>query len=233
MVTWDHSLGNGKVSLDLQLNNRGVPPYAKIHPMRVLFIIPQNEPPRLDATFSEEFRDFVAKCLVKRASQRPTAQQLLEHPFIKKAPHTTILMPLITKHKEWKNIHEKEDITSEATKPSSKKSSNASETILESEPWDFDSISSIPLISSSECGVNQLPRDKKKKGSLGRSIAFEEEFNISSPEELGKDLISLVLLPALLKSRKASHGKDMDRLYSSLKKTTVQGIFRYCCISCD
>lgn len=65
------------------------PPRSNIHPMRVLFIIPREEPPLLDISFSPVFRSFVAKCLCKRASQRPTAAQLLQHPFI--TQHANVL----------------------------------------------------------------------------------------------------------------------------------------------
>ena len=52
--------------------------------MRVLFVIPKQDPPRLpeDGRFSADFRDFVAKCLQKDAKARPSAEELLDHPFV-------------------------------------------------------------------------------------------------------------------------------------------------------
>lgn len=52
----------------------GFPPHANVHPMRVLFMIPKQSPPRLGQEFSEEFRDFISNCLVHKPGQvRPIA----------------------------------------------------------------------------------------------------------------------------------------------------------------
>uniref|UniRef100_A0A8B9SDS0 non-specific serine/threonine protein kinase n=1 Tax=Apteryx owenii TaxID=8824 RepID=A0A8B9SDS0_APTOW len=58
----------------------GKPPYADIHPMRAIFMIPTNPPPtfRKPELWSDEFTDFVKKCLVKNPEQRATATQLLQ-----------------------------------------------------------------------------------------------------------------------------------------------------------
>ena len=56
-----------------------------MHPMRALFLIPRSEPPKLKSrkAWSKRFRDFVTVCLIKDYFQRPTAEQLLQHDFIR------------------------------------------------------------------------------------------------------------------------------------------------------
>uniref|UniRef100_A0A674C3Z3 non-specific serine/threonine protein kinase n=1 Tax=Salmo trutta TaxID=8032 RepID=A0A674C3Z3_SALTR len=76
----------------------GKPPYADIHPMRAIFMIPTNPPPtfRNPDLWSELFQEFVSQCLVKNPENRATATQLLQHPFIKAAKPSSILRALIT-----------------------------------------------------------------------------------------------------------------------------------------
>lgn len=80
---------------------QGEPPYSDIHPMKVLFLIPKNPPPTLQGTFSQSFKDFVALCLRRDPRERPTAKELLKHPFIKRAKKTTYLTELIERHERW------------------------------------------------------------------------------------------------------------------------------------
>ncbi|KAM9415999.1 serine/threonine-protein kinase 3-like isoform 4-T4 [Salvelinus alpinus] len=82
----------------------GKPPYADIHPMRAIFMIPTNPPPtfRKPELWTDDFTHFVKKCLVKNPEQRATATQLLQHPFITAAKPVTILRDLITESMEMK-----------------------------------------------------------------------------------------------------------------------------------
>ncbi|KAI7951486.1 hypothetical protein MJO28_007170 [Puccinia striiformis f. sp. tritici] len=73
---------------------KGKPPLSEYHPLRVLFLIPKAKPPTLEecleperlSQYSEEFQDFINACLLKDVELRPTASQLLGHPFIRRQP---------------------------------------------------------------------------------------------------------------------------------------------------
>lgn len=80
---------------------KGEPPYSDIHPMKVLFLIPKNPPPVLDGTFSRPFKDFIELCLRRDPRERPSAKELLKHPFVRKAKKTTYLTELIERHERW------------------------------------------------------------------------------------------------------------------------------------
>lgn len=62
----------------------GDPPYMDFPPLRALFLITTKGIPGLKnpERWTPEFKDFVAQCLEKDAENRPTADQLLMHPFI-------------------------------------------------------------------------------------------------------------------------------------------------------
>nr|XP_022336329.1 serine/threonine-protein kinase mig-15-like isoform X2 [Crassostrea virginica] len=65
----------------------GKPPLCDMHPMRALFLIPRNAPPRLKSNkWSSRFSNFVETCLLKDYMQRPNTETLLKHPFIKDQP---------------------------------------------------------------------------------------------------------------------------------------------------
>lgn len=85
----------------------GDPPHANEHALRALFIIPNSPPPRLiddidnDYIWSDEAKDFMERCCQMNPEERPTALELLNHPFIRdiKNPES-ILIPLAEKTHE-------------------------------------------------------------------------------------------------------------------------------------
>jgi TRAF2/NCK-interacting kinase len=63
------------------------PPLCELHPMRALFLIPRNPPPRLKSKkWNKKFHGFIETVLVKDYHDRPYTEQLLKHAFIRDQP---------------------------------------------------------------------------------------------------------------------------------------------------
>ena len=88
----------------LELAN-GEPPYSDIHPMKVLFLIPKNPPPTLQGDFSKPFKEFVELCLKRDPKERPSAKELLKHPFVRRAKKTTYLTELVEQYERWQAVY--------------------------------------------------------------------------------------------------------------------------------
>lgn len=66
----------------------GEPPNLREVPMKTLFLIATGAPPSLNdkSLWTDNFNSFVEVCLMKDPNNRPTARQLLIHPFIQSCP---------------------------------------------------------------------------------------------------------------------------------------------------
>jgi len=60
------------------------PPNWNLKPFQLMLKLPKDPPPTLKEPnkFSKDFNDFLAKCLNKDSTKRPSAIQLLQHPFV-------------------------------------------------------------------------------------------------------------------------------------------------------
>lgn len=145
----------------------GEPPNANIHPMKVLFLIPKAPAPRLEgASYSRDFKDFVASCLVKVPDRRPTAKELLQHRFIKMAGNTEALQELVLRRQEWdgrkgRSTHAR--YYEETMNTMSQKQDH--------DDWVFDTIKPATIV---------LPKNTQKRRKL--SIITREDS--SPPEEM-------------------------------------------------
>ncbi|KAH8555405.1 kinase-like domain-containing protein [Umbelopsis sp. PMI_123] len=75
----------------------GEPPYLNENPLRALYLIATTGTPQLQhpEALSESLQDFLNKCLQSDADARPYAEEIIEHPFIKRADPIRNLAPLI------------------------------------------------------------------------------------------------------------------------------------------
>ncbi|GAP84079.1 putative mst3-like protein [Rosellinia necatrix] len=138
----------------------GEPPHANLHPMKALFHIPKNPPPRLEGNFSKDFKDFITQCLMKDPDQRPSAKELLRHRFVKTSGKSEALQELIERRR-----------TYDATK-TSKSRPFYQETLQDFSPrdireeWVFDTVRSM---------VPAAPRKATVKSRKPSSIFSTEE----------------------------------------------------------
>ncbi|KAL1252384.1 hypothetical protein QQF64_017077, partial [Cirrhinus molitorella] len=77
------------------------PPHHELNPMRVLLKIAKSEPPTLEqpSKWSMEFNDFLKKALDRNPETRPTAAQLLDHPFVSSVKTNRPLRELVAEAK--------------------------------------------------------------------------------------------------------------------------------------
>ena len=130
------------------------PPNHDLTPMRVLLKIQKSDPPRLDcpSRWSKEFNDFLSKCLVKDPQQRPTATELLKHPFIACTLDSKAIKDLLIEYKA--EVVEEEDVEDE--------------TQIETNDGDSLSVQSDPINEPqrklSVSASDPLPVKKREKG---------------------------------------------------------------------
>ncbi|KAJ3452484.1 sterile20-like kinase isoform b-related [Anaeramoeba flamelloides] len=171
-----------------------LPPRSDIHPMRVLFIIPKNEPPKLKKhnKVSREFNDFIAKCLIKNYTKRPHSKTLLKHPFIKKGKKYLKLNIIADLVEDVNALVKKRGyrFADDTTSSSSSSESGSSSEFSTSET------SSAPSTETSEEEVipkknTKVKKKKEKTKSLKKKDVHSEstESKKDSTERIKKDLI--------------------------------------------
>ncbi|XP_069788073.1 mitogen-activated protein kinase kinase kinase kinase 3 isoform X8 [Narcine bancroftii] len=77
------------------------PPMFDLHPMRALFLMTKSnfQPPKLKdkIKWSTNFHQFVKLALTKNPKKRPTAEKLLQHPFVAQSLSRTLAIELLDK----------------------------------------------------------------------------------------------------------------------------------------
>lgn len=86
----------------------GEPPYLHENPLRALYLIATNGTPALQHPdeLSDKLKDFLKACLTVESTDRPDANSLLDHPFLKRSENVKTLIPLIKASRDLRKAHE-------------------------------------------------------------------------------------------------------------------------------
>ncbi|KAG0215174.1 putative protein serine/threonine kinase [Mortierella sp. NVP41] len=134
---------------------KGEPPYSDIHPMKVLFMIPKNQPPVLEGNYTRAFKEFVAACLQTDPALRPTARDLMKHRFIRSAKKSSYLTELIEQHERWLTEGGRRD--DESSDDEAQSSQNDDD--QEGGGWDFGTVRELSRAGTSDSGDDLKPSD--------------------------------------------------------------------------
>lgn len=139
---------------------KGEPPYSDLHPMRVLFLIPKNNPPSLQGQHSKPFKEFVDACLNKDPRLRPTARELLKHRFILRyTKKTSFLMELVERYRRWKSQGHRDDSSSDDSDLDNEDDKGQSQT----PHWSFPETMRPSSMSRLQWGYQQQPSEAIKR----------------------------------------------------------------------
>lgn len=148
---------------------QGMVPYYNAAPMKVLLMTLQNPPPTVDsgngATFSEEYKNFVATCLQKDPTQRPSSSQLLAHPLfakgVKKPPDLEDILAKLPPIGSRAGAAQKQ-LVKQLTKSYQVAKSGIFEKSSKGQGWDFgDGEQSLP-----DSSTDTLIADESRAGAL-------------------------------------------------------------------
>lgn len=163
----------------LELAN-GEPPYSDIHPMKVLFLIPKNTPPTLQGNFSRPFKDFVDLCLRRLPQERPSAKELLKHPFVRRAKKTTYLTELIERYERWQAVHG-EDKSDDEDEHGGQEPHDRP--LIDEDLWDFGTVRPVGGRSTGLKAMNESAANARAWGNSDMS-------NAHSPPKFRADMAS-------------------------------------------
>ncbi|XP_015256276.1 PREDICTED: mitogen-activated protein kinase kinase kinase kinase 4-like isoform X4 [Cyprinodon variegatus] len=165
----------------------GAPPLCDMHPMRALFLIPRNPPPRLKSKkWSKKFFSFIEGCLVKNYTQRPPTDQLLKHPFIRDQPNERQVRIQLKDHIDrTKKKRGEKDETEYEYSGSEEEEEEASE--QEGEP---SSIVNVPGESTLRRDFIRLQQENKERSEALRRQQLLQEQQLREQEEYKRQLLA-------------------------------------------
>uniref|UniRef100_A0A3B3Q560 non-specific serine/threonine protein kinase n=1 Tax=Paramormyrops kingsleyae TaxID=1676925 RepID=A0A3B3Q560_9TELE len=165
----------------------GAPPLCDMHPMRALFLIPRNPPPRLKSKkWSKKFFSFIESCLVKNYMQRPPTEQLLKHPFIRDQPNERQVRIQLKDHidRTRKKRGEKDETEYEYSGSEEEEEETPEQ---EGEP---SSIVNVPGESTLRRDFIRLQQENKERSEALRRQQLLQEQQLREQEEYKRQLLA-------------------------------------------
>uniref|UniRef100_A0A673LEC6 non-specific serine/threonine protein kinase n=1 Tax=Sinocyclocheilus rhinocerous TaxID=307959 RepID=A0A673LEC6_9TELE len=165
----------------------GAPPLCDMHPMRALFLIPRNPPPRLKSKkWSKKFFSFIETCLVKNYNHRPSTEQLLKHPFIRDQPNERHVRIQLKDHIDrTRKKRGERDETEYEYSGSEEEGEEAQE--QEGEP---SSIVNVPGESTLRRDFIRLQQENKERSEALRRQQLLQEQQLREQEEYKRQLLA-------------------------------------------
>ncbi|XP_011910942.1 PREDICTED: mitogen-activated protein kinase kinase kinase kinase 4 isoform X13 [Cercocebus atys] len=165
----------------------GAPPLCDMHPMRALFLIPRNPPPRLKSKkWSKKFFSFIEGCLVKNYTQRPSTEQLLKHPFIRDQPNERQVRIQLKDHidRTRKKRGEKDETEYEYS------GSEEEEEEVPEQEGEPSSIVNVPGESTLRRDFLRLQQENKERSEALRRQQLLQEQQLREQEEYKRQLLA-------------------------------------------
>lgn len=214
----------------------GTAPYHKYPPMKVLMLTLQNDPPTLDTgadekdqykAYGKTFRKMIVECLQKEPGKRPTASELLKHPFFKKAKDRKYLTQTLLM-----NGPSMETRVIKASKRQPGTSGRLHRTVTGEWVWSSEEEEEDNGITA-KCGgppESDSEDEDRPLNRLERADSSEDDepvtAGMSDPtsEQLTSSMVDGVLVNLVLRMRNAARDLNDIRFEFAVGKDTAEGI---------
>ena len=208
------------------------PPYYEFEPMAAMFRIVTDDCPPLPTGISEHLKNFLLKCFTKDPSKRPSAKELLQHPWIT-TPNKKLVKKFINENNnssipinlinEWKNNYR--HIL--ASGNSSQNDRTASQNITED---------LTPKVNSITCGNDYISLKNTNNNNENYTSKEKRKLNNNNNSKNNKDENLLKLYKQKRKQQDANYkfhpigkqflsGADENQIYANDQKNNNNDIY--------
>ncbi|KAL4131778.1 hypothetical protein QTP88_009040 [Uroleucon formosanum] len=181
------------------------PPNHEMSPMRVLLKIQKSDPPKLEqpSKWSKNFNDFVAHALIKDPVQRPTADDLLKHPFVNGNIDPKPIRDLLLEYKA--EVVEEEVVDEEPEE---------SPQSTQLPPLDLDAVEDDTVSIKSEPETKDVAEVKPK---IQKKRETDEESSDSKKIKTDEKILEVCESEPVISSKETSSKKNVVKKHSENK----------------